>query len=69
LDRIPPDGEVSLIEDGSIVPKADVRRKFQRYVPLADLSASQRGWAALTLRSVSGGCLSTLNHYGKGREQ
>jgi len=50
LDRIPPDGEVSLIESGSIVPKADVRRKFQRYVPLGDLSAGERGWAALTLK-------------------
>ena len=54
LDRIPPDGEIQLIENGFVIPKADVRRRFQRYVPLADLPVSQRGWAALTLKVVRG---------------
>jgi len=54
LDRIPPDGEVLLVENGRVVPKTDVRRRFQRYMPLADLTVSQRGWAALTLKIVRG---------------
>ena len=52
LDRIPPDGEVPLIKDGAELPKAEVRRRFQRYLPLASLSNEQRGWAALTLKFV-----------------
>ena len=52
LDRIPPDGEVPLIKDGAELPKAEVRRRFQRYLPLATLSNEQRGWAALTLKFV-----------------
>lgn len=54
LDRIPSDGEVPLISNGSPLPKAEVRRRFQRYLPLSDLSNDQRGWATLTLRVVRG---------------
>ncbi len=52
LDRIPPDGEVQVIEGGVAVAKSEVRRKFQRYLPLNTLSAARRGWAALRLRIV-----------------
>ncbi len=54
LDRIPPDGEILLIDGGSVVPKTDVRRRFQRFLPLVALPVGQRGWAALTLRVVRG---------------
>lgn len=52
LDRIPLDGEVSLIEEGCVLPVAQVRQRFQRYLPLNTLSKDERGWAALTLRTV-----------------
>ena len=52
LDRIPPDGEIMLIESGVVFPEADVRKRFQRYLPLASLTMAQRGWAALTLGIV-----------------
>ncbi|HEV2133358.1 MAG TPA: DpnI domain-containing protein [Terracidiphilus sp.] len=54
LDRIPSDGEVALISNGCLLPKAGVRRRFQRYLPLSNLPKSQRGWATLTLRVLRG---------------
>jgi len=54
LDRIPPDGEIELIAGGVAVARSEVRRKFQRYLPLNELSAGRRGWAALTLGIIRG---------------
>lgn len=54
LDRIPPDGEVTLIANGAALPMAEVRRRFQRFLPLGRLSKDDRGWAALTLGVVRG---------------
>lgn len=52
LDRIPPDGEISVIANGLALSKTDVRQRFQRYLPLSNLSKSRRGWAALTLKVI-----------------
>jgi type II restriction enzyme len=52
LDRIPRDGEVPLIADGRVLPMAEVRQRFQRFLPLGTLSKDQRGWATLALRVV-----------------
>ena len=52
LDRIPSDGEIALITDGIKQSKTDIRRKFQRFVPLSNFSAEQRGWTALTLNVI-----------------
>jgi type II restriction enzyme len=49
LDRIPPDGEITVVGGGIPHPRSDVRRKFKRFLPLASLPAAQRGWTTLTL--------------------
>lgn len=49
LDRIPSDGEISVIEHGAVISRADVRRNFRRFLPLSKLSAESRGWTTLTL--------------------
>ncbi|MGB9148133.1 MAG: DpnI domain-containing protein [Acidobacteriaceae bacterium] len=65
LDRIPPDGEIAVIDGGISLAKSEVRRSFKRFLPLATLSADQRGWTTLTLAIVrslakSRFCLSDL---------
>lgn len=54
LDRIPPDGEIAVIESGLCRAKSDVREQFKRFLPLAHLTADQRGWTTLTLSIVRG---------------
>ena len=52
LDRIPPDGEIAVIENGLCREKSDVREQFKRFLPLANLTPDQRGWTTLTLSIV-----------------
>lgn len=52
LDRIARDGEIDVVANGAAEPVAAVRRKFQRFLPLAKKSAEQRGWTLLTLGVV-----------------
>lgn len=52
LDQIASDGEVDVVDEGVAQPVGDVRRKFQRFLPLAKKNAEQRGWTLLTLRMV-----------------
>jgi type II restriction enzyme len=52
LDRIPTDGEIAVISEGVCLPKSEVRRRFRRFLPLANLSADQRGWTTLTLSII-----------------
>ena len=52
LDRIPPDGEIAVIDAGICRTKSEVRRQFKRFLPLADLSPDQRGWTTLTLTII-----------------
>ncbi len=52
LDRIPPDGEIAIIDDGICLPKSEVRARFRCFLPLARLSADQRGWTTLTLSII-----------------
>ena len=54
LDRIGPDGEVSIIEDCKIRPAADVRRQFRGLIPLGLVAPKERGWTTLTLSVVRG---------------
>ncbi len=49
LDRIPSDAEITVIDKGICLPRAEVRGKFQRFLPLANLPAEQRDWTTLTL--------------------
>ena len=52
LDRMPPDGEIEVIAAGAPCPRSEVRRKFQRFLPLAQLPPNQRSWTALTLKAI-----------------
>lgn len=52
LDRIPSDGFLTIVGNGSEYPREELRRSFQRFLPLAGLSISERGWTVLTLRIV-----------------
>ncbi|HEU5351797.1 MAG TPA: DpnI domain-containing protein [Terracidiphilus sp.] len=52
LDRIVRDGEVTVIENREALPVTEVRRQFQRFLPLARKSVEQRGWTVLTLKMV-----------------
>jgi type II restriction enzyme len=52
LDRIPPDAEIELIDKGFAADKVEVRRRFERFLPLSHLSAEQRGWSTLTLSVI-----------------
>lgn len=54
LDGIETDGEVDVISKGVVQPEKEVRRRFQRFLPLAGKSADARGWTLLTLRLVRG---------------
>jgi type II restriction enzyme len=52
LDRIPADGEIAVVENGTAYPRQTLRQRFQRYLPLSSLSANERGWTILTLGIV-----------------
>ena len=49
IRNIPLEGRIAVVDDGKAVDRVEVRRRFQAVVPLAGLSASQRGWTSLTL--------------------
>ena len=52
LDRIPLDGEIALVEKGIAEDRVEVRRRFQRFLPLSNLPSDQRGWSTLTLSVI-----------------
>jgi type II restriction enzyme len=54
LDRIDASADVSVVSAGVVQPVELVRRRFQRYLPLAKKSVEQRGWTLLTLGVVRG---------------
>lgn len=54
LDHIDSDGEIAVVDNCVVQPVAEVRKRFQRFLPLAGKSAEQRGWTLLTLRMVRG---------------
>lgn len=52
LDRIPIDGEIAVIQRGICISKTEVRNRFRRFLPLANVPADQRGWTTLTLSTI-----------------
>ena len=54
LDRIDAAAQVGVIDEGVVLPVEQVRRNFQRYLPLAKMSVETRGWTLLTLGIVRG---------------
>jgi type II restriction enzyme len=52
LDRIPADGEIEIVRQGACVSRDEVREKFGRFLPLAELHPNERGWTTLTLAVI-----------------
>jgi type II restriction enzyme len=52
LDRIPRDGKIAVISNGSSVPEQQVREEFSRIRKLARLSPSVRGWTLDVLAAI-----------------
>jgi len=52
LDRIPPDGKISLVANGSTVEEHRVREEFSRIRRLADVPPAVRGWTLDVLGAV-----------------
>ncbi|HLH36504.1 MAG TPA: DpnI domain-containing protein [Alloacidobacterium sp.] len=54
LDKIGQDGQIPVIQEGAFLPKEEVRQRFRMFMPLAEKSAEERGWTALTLTVLRG---------------
>ncbi len=52
LDQIDAGADVTVVDAGVVQPVETVRRRFQRFLPLAKKSVEQRGWTLLTLGMV-----------------
>lgn len=52
IDQLAPDAELHIIRSGKPQPREQLRREFQRFQPLAQLSAAERGWTSLVLKVV-----------------
>lgn len=51
-EAIPPDGRLTVIRNRGVVPEAEVRTDWQRYLWLAKQKVEARGWTADVLRCV-----------------
>jgi len=52
LDRIPKDGKIAVVSDGSAVAERRVREEFSRVRKLAEIPLSMRGWTLDVLTAV-----------------
>lgn len=52
LDRIPVDARIPIVVDGATRSPAEVRERFRRLTPLADISVEKRGWTLDVLNVV-----------------
>lgn len=52
LDRIPQDGKIAVVSNGSIVAEQQVRQEFSRIRKLADVPPAVRGWTLDVLTTV-----------------
>ncbi len=52
LNRIPPDGKISIVSNGSTIAERQVRREFSRIRRLAELSPTVRGWTLDVLTAI-----------------
>jgi len=50
--RIPADGRLAAVDDGRVVPVAEVRLGWERFAYLAKAKADERGWTVDVLRCV-----------------
>jgi type II restriction enzyme len=52
LDRIPQDGKIAMVSDGSTVEEETVRKEFSRIRKLAEVPPTLRGWALDVLSTI-----------------
>lgn len=52
LDRIPQDGKIAVVSDGSTVAERQVREEFSRVRKLAEVPPSVRGWTLDVLTTI-----------------
>jgi len=52
LSAIPPDARIAMIIEGGSLPASQVRERYARMRPLANLQAEQRGWTLDVLNAV-----------------
>src|SRR5207245_2754598 len=52
VGQIPPDGRLKLVTEGAIANRQEVRDRYERVRPIADLEVDVRGWALDVLRIV-----------------
>ena len=52
LDRIPEDGKIALVRNGSALVESDVRREFSRVRRLAEVPPTLRGWTLDVLNVI-----------------
>lgn len=52
LGRLPVDARISIVSDGEIVPKSDVRESWRRFLFLDEISVSSKGWFTDVLSCV-----------------
>ena len=52
MHRIPQDGKIAVVSDGSVVPETQVRGEFSRVRTLADVPPTIRGWTLDVLGAV-----------------
>jgi len=52
LDRLPPDGQVHIINKGKVAPVATVREAYAKLRPLENLTIDKRGWTLDVLNVV-----------------
>jgi type II restriction enzyme len=52
LNLIPADARIAVVAENQVVPTSEVRDKFRRVKPLAEIKAKERGWTLDVLRVV-----------------
>jgi len=52
LDLVPPQGRISMIDSGCVIPQAKVRENFQIIKPFENISVKTRGWTLDVLTAL-----------------
>lgn len=52
LNRIPPDGKIAVVSNGSAIAEREVRRQFSRVCKLAEVPPTFRGWTLDVLTAI-----------------
>jgi hypothetical protein len=52
LDRIPPDAQIEVVQNGEVKAAQIVRRQYERLRPLEKINIEKRGWTLGVLNAV-----------------